>query len=337
MNLFVYEFVAGGGWYSIDPNAAPAVGLAIEGRAMLVALLADLASNPGNSVSTLRDRRSPPLGIENGRSLVVASAAAERAAFAELAAQADWTIVIAPEFQGFLAERSRWVLRSGGRLLGSSPPLIELAADKQLTVEYLARAGIPTPAGWLVEPGAELPAECSFPAVIKPADGAGSQGVRLLGARGDYTRRSCVRQRLERFCPGLAVSVASLCGREQRLTLPACQQRLTADGTFRYRGGRLPLATDLDHRARHLAQRVVNCLPEPIGYLGIDLVLGHDSSGSEDYVIEINPRLTTSYLGLRMLANVNLAGAMLDIAAGCEPALSFGTRPIEFAANGRLL
>ncbi len=31
-------------------------------------------------------------------------------------------------------------------------------------------------------------------------------------------------------------------------------------------------------------------LPQPLGYLGIDMILGERSDGSDDVVIEINPR-----------------------------------------------
>jgi predicted ATP-grasp superfamily ATP-dependent carboligase len=48
------------------------------------------------------------------------------------------------------------------------------------------------------------------------------------------------------------------------------------------------------------------------------LVLGDADDGSRDYAIEINPRLTTSYIGLRALAEFNIAEAMLKIAQGEE-------------------
>ncbi len=60
MRLFAYEFVTGGGWYSAAAGQPPSVSLAIEGRAMLEALLTDLAAMPGVTVSTLLDARRRP-------------------------------------------------------------------------------------------------------------------------------------------------------------------------------------------------------------------------------------------------------------------------------------
>jgi predicted ATP-grasp superfamily ATP-dependent carboligase len=65
----------------------------------------------------------------------------------------------------------------------------------------------------------------------------------------------------------------------------------------------------------------VATLPTPLGYLGVDLVLGDDPSGADDRVIEINPRLTTSYVGLRAAALCNLAEAMLLTACAMSGAL----------------
>ncbi len=252
------------------------------------------------------------------------------------AARADWTIVVAPEFQSLLAIRNRWVTEAGGRLLGAPPWLVELASDKHRTAQFLGQNGIPIPPGQLLEPLVGWPAVCKFPAVVKPLDGAGSLGVRLLHARSDYPGPVPVGQRLETFCPGLPASVSCLCGPRQQLILPACEQILTPDGSFRYLGGRLPLEPDLDRRARSLAARVLPVLPDALGYLGIDLVLGSDPSGNDDYVIEINPRLTTSYIGLRVLAGDNLAGALVAVAEGRAATLSFGQQKVQFAADGRL-
>ena len=71
-----------------------------------------------------------------------------------------------------------------------------------------------------------------------------------------------------------------------------------------------------------------------VGYLGVDLVLGADAAGSGDRVIEINPRLTTSYVGLRESLDGNLAAAMLAVAQGEAPVLATTGRGVAFTADG---
>ena len=95
-------------------------------------------------------------------------------------------------------------------------------------------------------------------------------------------------------------------------------QLLSSDGRFRYEGGELPIPPDLAERAITLGRQAIGCVPGLLGYVGVDLILGDAADGSEDYAIEINPRLTTSYVGLRELADFNLAEAMLRVVNG-EP------------------
>jgi hypothetical protein len=255
---------------------------------------------------------------------------------------ADWTIVIAPEFDGLLESRLRLVANTGGRLLGPSPQLAALASDKQRTAEHLAASGVPVPFGRSVDANDLLDTaeEIGFPAVIKPLDGAGSLNVRLVRDRATAARLQAAyrdrgifdaRVRVERYYPGTAASVAVLCGPAGLFPLPPCSQRLIDDGQFRYLGGCCPLDAALAHRAEALAFRAVESLADPLGYLGVDLVLGR---GRDDVVIEINPRLTTSYVGLRAVAASNLAEAMLTIADGQSPTLSFRNRCVEYDSDG---
>ena len=84
-----------------------------------------------------------------------------------------------------------------------------------------------------------------------------------------------------------------------------------------------------------MALAVTEAFPLTAGYLGIDMVLAQRPD-QRDVVIEVNPRLTTSYVGLRELAHCNLAEAMLDVAQGKAPDLSFDEGPVEFLADGTI-
>jgi hypothetical protein len=105
---------------------------------------------------------------------------------------------------------------------------------------------------------------------------------------------------------------------------------------LRYLGGELPLAAGLAERATALADRALAALPAAVGYVGVDLVLGRDPHGSQDAVIEVNPRMTTSYVGLSAAAKTNLAESMVHIAAGELRAVEFHPRPIEFDPDGNV-
>ncbi len=85
-----------------------------------------------------------------------------------------------------------------------------------------------------------------------------------------------------------------------------------------------------------LGRRAIECLPGLRGFTGVDLVLSEKNPG-EDRVIEINPRLTTSYTALRRLARNNLAGCWLDVWTGGNPGTPrWNVRDLCFTIDGRV-
>lgn len=339
-NIFVFEFLTGGGLLAEAFDQEVHESLLVEGRAMIEALAADFArAESVKTVTCLRDRRLASWNPPCCRMVDVADRVKHDEALDRLATEADWTIVIAPEIGGALAERCRRVAAVGGRLLGPDQSLVELASDKHRTAEFLTRAGVPAPQGGLHQAGSPWPRDFRYPAVWKPLDGAGSQGVVYVpNPEAPRLTPNGQRGRLERYCPGVPASVAFLYGPDGlKLALPACRQRLSDDGRFRYLGGELPLPPELALRAVTISDRALNALPGAFGYLGVDLVLGEAADGADDVVIEINPRLTTSYIGLRAAVEANLAEAMLQVAQGLKRRIIFNAlRAVQFDADGKI-
>jgi predicted ATP-grasp superfamily ATP-dependent carboligase len=307
---------------------------------MLHAVAEDFARLAGVHVTTLVDDRCPePPGHECRH----VTSAEERDAFCDCAAHADATLVIAPEFDGLLLQHSRWVLDTGGRLLGALPAAIELGGDKLALVAHWQRRSVRTPGTALACD--RVPAIGGPPWVCKPRHGAGSQATFLVRDPADWPA-VFARARAEwptgdllvqTYVPGLAASVAFLCAPGRCVPLMPAEQCLSDDGRFTYRGGRLPLPALLHDRAVRVAQAAIQGVAGLQGYIGVDLILGAAEDGSEDHAIEINPRLTTSYIGLRRLCRGSLAQAWLDVLGGREVALEWQEGRVEFEADGRVL
>ena len=243
MHIFLYEWATGGGLVE-EPGAMPA-SLVREGAAMIGALAADLVRIEACRVTALRDPRVLQLALPSCEIVDVLSRASHREEFERLAAEADATILIAPEFDGILLKAAQSVVACGGRLLSPSPEFIRIAGDKQQTCDMLAAAGVPVPRGVVLQGEDPLPADFTYPAVLKPLDGAGSQDTYMVSGPHDAPPPYAWPRRLERFVPGLAASVALLCGPAGCVPLAPCKQRISDDGRLRYLGGELPLAAGL--------------------------------------------------------------------------------------------
>jgi predicted ATP-grasp superfamily ATP-dependent carboligase len=179
--------------------------------------------------------------------------------------------------------------------------------------------------------------------VCKPRFGAGSletyrvadaTALAALLARRDLLRPDELGEPLlQPYLPGIAASIAFLCGPGGALPLLPCSQHIDYRDGFQYLGGEVPLPEPLAARAVALARRAVAVVPGLSGYVGVDLLLGD----ATDVVLEINPRLTTSYLGLRALCRDNLAAAVLRLARGesiAPPGWKSGR--VRFGVDGRV-
>src|SRR5205807_6293862 len=179
----------------------------------------------------------------------------EETAFRKVAAEADFALVIAPEFDNLLLERSEWAQAEGCRLLGPEPATIRLTGDKRALAAHLQARGVPTPPVFSCCV-AVLP-ELTWPAVCKPRHGAGSTATFLV--QGPSELAGCIAQSqaegcgdellLQPFLPGLPASVAFLIGPRQSVALLPAEQHLSEDGRFHYLGGRIPLPDELSQRA----------------------------------------------------------------------------------------
>ena len=303
MRILVHEFVTAGGYAGRDVPAS----LAREGAAMRAALVSDLADiGEHEVVSTMR------------------------------AADAVW--LIAPETDGCLERLARRVEQRGRRLLGPDAGAVHRAADKAGLAQRLGRCHIPYPATRVVRSTAECRAaaeELGYPVVLKPRRGAGSMGVSLVRNRTQLRSAMSVARAagrdavlVQRYVPGVAASVSLLADGTQAVPLTVNRQVLGGRSRFSYRGGITPLTHPLAHHAAHQARRACEAVGGLRGYVGVDLVL----TDRDAVVIEINPRLTTAYLGVRAAIDTNIAALALAACAGRLPDPVNTRRQVRFRA-----
>jgi predicted ATP-grasp superfamily ATP-dependent carboligase len=268
----------------------------------------------------------------------------ERTRFLEAAHGCDFALVIAPEFDDVLATRCEWALEAGCKLLGPSPEAVRLCADKLRLAEHLRQCEIPTPITTLYDP--RRPPADGYPHVVKPRSGAGTQATFVVHSPEEFAQAGGFASAqgfggeliAQPFCRGQAGSVAVILAGDRPLFLPPAEQLIETarpSGQLRYAGGSVEYP--ITHRwAPLLAQAVASVVPGMAGSVGIDFVFD-PAAWMQTHVIEINPRLTTSYVGLRRLSNVNLMRVLLDLAQGIDPPpLSWKHARIRFDPDGTI-
>jgi predicted ATP-grasp superfamily ATP-dependent carboligase len=278
---------------------------------MVRALAGDLSRLPGVEVVVARDPAIPLDGVAGD----IRAVTPEHlwASWGELIAHGDAVWPIAPETDGILEEVTALALRHGRPVLNSRGDALAIARSKRATAAHLARAGV------LVAPTARL-GEAS-PAsdhgwVVKPDDGAGAADTHFVPDRAALARwQEHHRERnlvLQAFLPGTPLSL-SLLMQDGACWLLSCnvQHVCCEAGVFAYRGGTVGGAEARRPALEPLAARIAAALPGLWGYVGVDVVDGPDGAA----VIEINPRLTTSYVALAESLSLNPAGLVLALRA----------------------
>lgn len=323
MKLFVYEFVTGGGMAGEAPGAA----LVHQADLMLRALLRDLGDVPGITCLTTRDPRLPP--VPGAETLTPLPHERPLDLFRRGVAVADWVWPTAPETGGILETLARAVLEAGRTLLGSAPEAIQVAASKGGTMRRLAGAGIPVVPTYRPGdvPGIDHPGRW----VVKPDDGAGAEDTIVCGDRFAAERLLATRGPgavLQPWLEGAPLSLSLLCAGGAARVLSCNRQRIrVVDGQVVLSGIRVNGAAEVARALAPLAAAVARALPGLRGYVGVDLLL----TGRGPVVLEINPRLTTSWCGLREALGVNPAEWVVALArTGLLPdEIPGGQRPVD--------
>lgn len=323
LKIFVCEFITSGGLYRAEVPES----LAKEGLMMRDALLGDLAEIADIEVVCSHDARFP---APVARHVVTVDAVDDIWQFWQaMIRESDAVWPIAPETGGVLSRLSGLAVAEGRMLLGCAPSTVDIAASKLKTAQLLQAAGVSvatTETGheWLQHKSSQPHAGAAW--VIKPDNGVSCDDTVYLASVEEasiWLRNGREMSHVvQPYLPGEAISLSMLCRDGQAWLLSCNRQRITlADGRFAYRGGIVNGANEHYEILNRLAQQIAAAMPDLAGYIGVDVLL-EDGVVLALTVLEINPRLTTSYAGLHAAIGVNPALLLLRIMRADKDALS---------------
>jgi tyramine---L-glutamate ligase len=331
LKIVIYEYISGGG-YAQQPIPA---GLLAEGYGMLRSIVADFKA-AGHEVTVLLDDRisklNPPLDADFTVPILYSSE--PQKFLSNISRVTDAVYIIAPE-TGQILQRLVQAIEAKRKIcLNCTSESIEKVSNKATLNQHLNAAHITTPKTVILnfkddmaKTDRTIKQKLAYPIVLKTLDGAGCSGMSIIkteesldAAVAKLQKNSTAPQFIaQNFINGLPASVSVISNGKKAVAISLNKQQITlAQPTeiSQYIGGSVPLEHPLSAKACSIAERLVESIGGLQGYVGVDVVLSEDTV----FVVDVNPRLTTSYVGLHAVADFNVAQALLEaVTAGNLP------------------
>ena len=225
-------------------------------------------------------------------------------------AASDAVLLIAPETGGVLEKLTLLAEKLNKLVLGSSASAIKLAGDKWLTYQSFISHHIPTLDTYLAN---ALPNGMKGVYIAKSRDGAGCDDMAYF--EDSQLLKGWLQGRehthiVQPYQTGDAASFSMLCKNGKAYLLSCNLQHIQINAQqFSYRGGVINGMDEYREAFNVLAQKIAQAMPNLAGYVGVDLIVHQ----GEFFVLEVNPRLTTSYVALHQACGCNPAQMLLDL------------------------
>lgn len=262
----------------------------------------------------------PSLAHEGAAMLSVLSASFERCGYevvipgpgdfgdeiTRLAPLCDMGLVIAPDP---VLSKYTFLLEQSTHNLGSGFMTAALCANKVKTGKILGDNGVPVPG----DAGTGM-------RVIKPIRGCGAQGVRLSEDQpedGEFAQQFIKGENYSvSLIPNRVIGDACLyfSGNPPAVLAVNRQEiKIGEDGSFRYLGGETPVHPEQENEIIGTAKKAVSVLGCQ-GYCGVDVVVA-----DKVYVVDVNPRITTSLVGIAACMKEEIAALLVAASRGEGP------------------
>ncbi len=232
--------------------------------------------------------------------------------------QTDCVWPIAPEMGGILQKISELVEENDKKLLNSSSEAVAICSDKYRTFQILKQKEISVVKTFQLDTflSNNLPISFEGQWVIKPKMGVGCLDIFLVSNQNDLSK---ISQQLENnaeyiiqpYIKGESLSLSCLF-KEEKAWLLCCnrQQISIQQGEFKLNACEVNITLENLQSYQHIINRIAKIILGLWGYVGIDFIL---NEFNQLMILEINPRLTTSYVGINQATGINLAKTVLEM------------------------
>ncbi|WP_405291251.1 ATP-grasp domain-containing protein [Methanobrevibacter sp.] len=123
---------------------------------------------------------------------------------------------------------------------------------------------------------------------------------------------------VQEFIEGTDVSVSLISDGKTAIPISLNEQFVELkDDKGTYLGGKVPFENKYKYEAFEIAKKAVEAIDGLKGFVGVDLIINSDEKDVYSvYLLEINSRFTTPYVGLKQIANFNIGKTIVDLIDG---------------------
>ena len=123
---------------------------------------------------------------------------------------------------------------------------------------------------------------------------------------------------VQEFIEGTDVSVSLISDGKTAIPISLNEQFVELkDDKGTYLGGKVPFENKYKDEAFEIAKKAVEAIEGLKGFVGVDLIINADEKDVYSvYLLEINSRFTTPYVGLKQIANFNIGKTIVDLIDG---------------------
>ena len=116
---------------------------------------------------------------------------------------------------------------------------------------------------------------------------------------------------VQEFIEGTDISVSLISDGKKAVPISLNKQFILLENDRgNYLGGKLPFNAEFRDDAYEIAVKAVESVDGLRGFVGVDLII---SDEGEIYLLEINSRFTTPYVGLKKIADINIGKTIIEV------------------------
>ena len=321
MRILVFEFISGGG---LAKQPLPD-SLLQEGYLMRNALLDDLCVLTDVELLVLRDER---IALDERKQntrlqyLTIFCDTDIQALLSSKQSVYDIVWLIAPETDGILAFWCDFFRKQGKNLATSAENIVAICQDKFATFIQLQNSAIPCVPSRLFNSSTVI---SNTKSVLKVNNSVGCDEVYLVESE-QHWQNILLKLRpegqyiIQPYIDGKTLSLSCLFYQGQSYFICCNEQHMNVDKQqFELLACTVNVQPEKAPTYQILCQKIAEAMPLLFGYVGIDFI---QTDTGENLILEINPRLTSSYVGIERALGINIAELVLGMLNHQPPILN---------------